>query len=64
MSRHGVAQAAATLAEMFPRRQWVALATGEASNEHITGEGWPAKSVRTSRLGADHALGVVGVAVG
>ena len=46
-----VAQAAATLAEMFPRRLWVALGTGEASNEHITGEGWPAKSVRTSRLG-------------
>ena len=45
-----VAQAAATLAEMFPRRLWVALGTGEASNEHITGGGWPAKSLRTRRL--------------
>ena len=46
-----IAQAAATLAEMFPRRLWVALGTGEASNEHITGGGWPEKSVRTRRLG-------------
>ena len=36
-----IAQAAATLAEMFPGRLWVALGTGEASNEHITGGGWP-----------------------
>lgn len=36
-----VAQAAATLAEMFPGRLWVALGTGEAMNEHITGDGWP-----------------------
>ena len=45
-----IAQAAATLAEMFPQRLWVALGTGEASNEHITGDGWPDKSVRTRRL--------------
>jgi probable non-F420 flavinoid oxidoreductase len=45
-----VAQAAATLAAMFPSRLWVALGTGEASNEHITGEGWPRKEVRTRRL--------------
>ncbi len=45
-----VAQAAATLAAMFPERFWVALGTGEASNEHITGEGWPRKDVRTQRL--------------
>jgi probable non-F420 flavinoid oxidoreductase len=45
-----VAQAAATLAEMFPGRFWVALGTGEASNEHITGQGWPSKDVRTRRL--------------
>ena len=32
-----IAQAAATLAEMYPGRFWVALGTGEASNEHITG---------------------------
>ena len=38
-----VAQAIATLAAMFPGRFWVALGTGEASNEHITGDGWPRK---------------------
>src|ERR687895_2170518 len=31
-----VAQAAATLAELFPGRFWMALGTGEFSNEHIT----------------------------
>jgi probable non-F420 flavinoid oxidoreductase len=45
-----VAQAAATLTAMFPGRLWVALGTGEASNEHITGDGWPRKEVRTARL--------------
>ena len=39
-----IAQAAATLAQMFPGRFWVALGSGEAMNEHITGERWPAKS--------------------
>jgi probable non-F420 flavinoid oxidoreductase len=46
-----IAQAAATLSEMFPGRFWMALGTGEASNEHITGERWPAKAERTARLG-------------
>src|SRR5829696_1182970 len=41
----------ATLAEIAPGRLWVALGTGEASNEHITGAPWPAKRVRTERLG-------------
>jgi probable non-F420 flavinoid oxidoreductase len=45
-----VAQAAATLAAMFPGRLWVALGTGEASNEHITGDGWPTKAERNARL--------------
>ena len=45
-----IAQAAATLAEMFPGRLWVALGSGEASNEHITGDGWPAKATRSARL--------------
>ena len=45
-----VAQAAATLTEMFPGRLWVALGTGEASNEHITGGRWPDKNQRTRRL--------------
>ena len=45
-----IAQAAATLAEMFPERLWVALGTGEASNEHITGDPWPPKEERNARL--------------
>jgi probable non-F420 flavinoid oxidoreductase len=45
-----VAQAAASLAELFPGRLWVALGSGEASNEHITGEGWPNKATRNARL--------------
>ena len=45
-----IAQAVATLAEMFPGRIWVALGTGEASNEHVTGAGWPEKGTRTARL--------------
>jgi probable non-F420 flavinoid oxidoreductase len=46
-----VAQAAATLSEMFPGRFWVALGTGEALNEHITGGRWPPKAERAARLG-------------
>jgi probable non-F420 flavinoid oxidoreductase len=45
-----IAQAAATLADLFPGRLWVALGSGEASNEHITGEGWPTKATRNARL--------------
>jgi coenzyme F420-dependent glucose-6-phosphate dehydrogenase len=45
-----VAQAAATLAEMFPERLWLELGSGEALNEKITGEEWPAKEKRNERL--------------
>src|ERR671916_970672 len=45
-----IAQAIATLGELFPGRLWVALGTGEASNEHITGERWPSKTERNARL--------------
>lgn len=45
-----VAQAAATLAAMFPGRFWAALGSGENSNEHITGDPWPTKDVRDDRL--------------
>jgi probable non-F420 flavinoid oxidoreductase len=45
-----IAQAASTLCEMFPGRLWVALGSGEASNEHITGERWPSKPERNQRL--------------
>lgn len=45
-----VAQAAATLAEMFPERFWMAVGSGEALNEHVTGSAWPKKSERNARL--------------
>lgn len=45
-----VAQAFATLAEMFPSRFWAALGSGENMNEHITGDPWPPKEVRNQRL--------------
>src|SRR6187431_3068847 len=45
-----IAQAIATLGAMYPSRFWVALGTGEASNEHVTGERWPRKEVRNERL--------------
>ena len=44
------AQAAATLAEMFPDRFWMALGSGEALNERVTGQRWPAKAERDARL--------------
>ena len=45
-----VAQKIATLGVMFPGRFWTALGSGEASNEHVTGEPWPDKETRTRRL--------------
>jgi coenzyme F420-dependent glucose-6-phosphate dehydrogenase len=45
-----VAQAAATLAEMYGDRFWLAVGSGEALNEIITGGTWPPKPVRNARL--------------
>ena len=45
-----VAQAAATLATMFPDRFWIAIGSGQLLNEHITGERWPTKAERNARL--------------
>src|ERR687898_783520 len=45
-----VAQGIATLNAMFPGRFWIALGSGEAMNEHITGDKWPRKDVRDARL--------------
>jgi probable non-F420 flavinoid oxidoreductase len=45
-----IAQAAATLAEMFPDRFWMAVGSGEFANEHITGDPWPNKAERNARL--------------
>lgn len=45
-----LAQAAATVGEMFPGRLWLALGSGEAINESITGYAWPEKAERNARL--------------
>nr|WP_314840826.1 TIGR03885 family FMN-dependent LLM class oxidoreductase [uncultured Microbacterium sp.] len=45
-----IAHAFATLEEMFPGRFWAALGSGEAMNEHVTGDEWPAKDIRNERL--------------
>lgn len=45
-----LAQAAATLAEMYPDRLWISAGSGEAINEHITGDPWPNKAQRNARL--------------
>ncbi|MGW0161436.1 TIGR03885 family FMN-dependent LLM class oxidoreductase [Mycobacterium sp. NPDC003323] len=45
-----IAQAIATLAQMFPGRIWAALGSGEASNERITAQVWPRKELRDERL--------------
>src|SRR3954454_21596333 len=47
-----VAQGIATLNAMFPERFWIALGSGEAMKEHITGNRWPRKDVRDARLRA------------
>lgn len=44
------AQAMATLAGLFPGRFWAALGSGEALNEHVTGDPWPDKETRDARL--------------
>lgn len=44
------AQRIGTLGSMFPGRFWAALGSGEAMNEHITGDPWPRKEVREQRL--------------
>jgi len=45
-----VAQASATLAVMYPGRHWLGLGSGEALNEHITGDYWPEATERLERM--------------
>lgn len=45
-----IAQALATLGELAPGRIAAALGSGEASNEHVTGDRWPDKRARHRRL--------------
>src|SRR3954465_6396813 len=46
-----IAQAAATLSEMFPGRFWLALGSGQRLNEDVAGLTWPHKAERNARLG-------------
>ncbi|WP_106796592.1 TIGR03885 family FMN-dependent LLM class oxidoreductase [Rhizobium sp. H4] len=47
------AQAGATVAQMFPGRlPWIAVGSGQAMNEHVTGDRWPSKPERNERLRA------------
>lgn len=45
-----VAQAIATISCMYPGRLIIELGSGEALNECITGDDWPAKNLRNQRL--------------
>jgi len=47
-----VAQAIATLEQFAPTLVWLAVGSGEALNEAITGAPWPAKATRNARLKA------------
>lgn len=51
-----IAQATATIAEMYPNRFWVALGSGQLLNEGITGDKWPTKSDRNERLKESAAI--------
>jgi coenzyme F420-dependent glucose-6-phosphate dehydrogenase len=45
-----IAQAVATLCEMFPERFWIATGSGQFLNEHVTDQAWPPKHIRNERL--------------
>ncbi|HVE97798.1 MAG TPA: TIGR03557 family F420-dependent LLM class oxidoreductase [Mycobacteriales bacterium] len=45
-----IAQATATVAQMMPGRFFFGVGSGEALNEHITGEHWPQVDVRLEML--------------
>lgn len=51
-----IAQAAATIGEMFPDRFWIAVGSGQLLNEGITGQRWPAKVERNERLKESAAI--------
>lgn len=51
-----IAQALATLLQMYPQRLAVSLGSGEALNECITGEPWPDKPMRNKRLRESAAI--------
>jgi G6PDH family F420-dependent oxidoreductase len=45
-----IAQAAATMAAMYPGRFWLGLGSGEALNEHVVAGYWPEVAERINRL--------------
>ena len=45
-----IAQAAATLAAMYPGRFWLGLGSGEALNEHVVARYWPEAPERINRM--------------
>ena len=45
-----IAQAAATMAAMYPGRFWLGLGSGEALNEHVVADYWPEAPERIARL--------------
>jgi len=45
-----IAQAAATMAAMYPGRFWLGLGSGEALNEHVVASYWPEVAERISRM--------------
>ncbi len=45
-----IAQAVATLDQMFPNRFWINVGSGQSLNEAITGQKWPLKSERNAKL--------------
>jgi G6PDH family F420-dependent oxidoreductase len=45
-----VAQAAATLEEMYPGRTWLGVGSGEALNEHVIAGYWPEAGERSARM--------------
>ncbi|MFN8591793.1 MAG: TIGR03557 family F420-dependent LLM class oxidoreductase [Thermomicrobiales bacterium] len=45
-----IAQAAATVATMMPGRFFLGIGSGEALNEHITGERWPETEIRLEMM--------------
>lgn len=45
-----VAQAAATLAALFPDRHWLGIGAGELINEHVVADYWPDPAVRIGRM--------------
>jgi G6PDH family F420-dependent oxidoreductase len=45
-----IAQAAATMAAMYPGRFWLGLGSGEALNEHVVASYWPEVPERIARM--------------